>query len=63
MGEIVGQHEIHLSGPGETVTIRHVAHTRETFAAGALRAAAWIVGKSPGLYTMREVINQQAPQT
>ncbi len=56
MGEIVGQHEIHLSGPGETITIRHVAHTRETFASGALRAAAWIVGKSPGLYTMRDVL-------
>ena len=41
MGEIVGQHEIHFTGPGETVTIRHTAHSRDTFAAGALRAAAW----------------------
>lgn len=56
MGEIVGQHEIHFSGPGETITIRHVAHSRETFAAGALRAAAWIIGKPPGLYSMRNVL-------
>lgn len=56
MGEVVGQHEIHFSGPGETITIRHTAHSRETFAAGALRAAAWIVGKPPGLYSMRNVL-------
>jgi len=56
MGEIVGQHEIHFSGPGETITIRHAAHSRETFAAGALRAAAWIIGKPPGMYSMRNVL-------
>ncbi len=56
MGEIVGQHEIHFSGPGETIAIRHTAHSRETFAAGALRAAAWIIGKPPGLYSMRNVL-------
>ena len=59
MGVVVGQHEIHFSGPGETVTIRHTAHSRETFAAGALRAAAWIIGKPPGLYSMRNVLGAQ----
>ncbi len=56
MGEIVGQHEVHFSGPGETLTLRHTAHSRDTFAAGALRAAAWVVGKQPGAYTMSNVI-------
>ena len=56
MGETVGCHEIHFSGHGETVTIGHTAHSRETFAAGALLAAAWVVGKPPGLYSMREVM-------
>jgi 4-hydroxy-tetrahydrodipicolinate reductase len=56
MGEIVGQHEIHFSGSGETITIRHTAHSRETFAAGSLRAAAWIIGKPPGMYSMRNVL-------
>ena len=56
MGEIVGSHEVYFSGPGETVTIRHTAHSRETFAAGALRAAAWIVGRPPGFYTLRDVL-------
>ena len=56
MGEIVGKHEIHFSGPGETITITHTAQSRETFAAGALRAAAWLVGREPGLYSMRDVL-------
>lgn len=57
MGETIGHHEIHFSGHGETVTLRHTAHSRETFATGALRAAAWVVGKPPGLYTMRDVLS------
>ena len=56
MGDVVSQHEIHFGGPGETVTVSHVAHSYETFAAGALHAAAWLIGKQPGLYTMRDVI-------
>jgi len=57
MGEVTGQHEIHFSGPGETVTIRHRAHSRDTFASGGLRAAAWVVGRRPALYAMADVLN------
>jgi 4-hydroxy-tetrahydrodipicolinate reductase len=57
MGEMVGRHEVHFSGPGETVTLQHTAHSRDTFAAGALRAAAWIINRPPGLYTMRNVMS------
>ncbi len=56
MGDIVGRHEVHFSGCGETITLRHEAHSRQTFAAGALRAAAWIAGKSPGWFTMADVL-------
>ncbi len=59
MGDVVGQHEIHFSGPGETITIRHTAQSRGTFAAGALRAAAWVVGRPPGLYSMRDVLAEE----
>ena len=58
MGEIVGQHEIHFSGPGETITLRHTAHSRETFAAGALRAAGWVINQPPGLYSMADVLGE-----
>jgi len=56
MGEITGQHEIYFSGPGETITIRHTAHSRDTFASGALRAAAWAAGRAAGLYAMTDVL-------
>lgn len=55
-GDVVGRHEIHFSGNGETLTISHEAHSRDAFAMGALRAAAWVVGRPPGLYGMNDVL-------
>lgn len=55
MGDGIGWHEVHFAGPGETITIRHNVHSRDTFAAGALKATAWIIGKPPGFYTMHDV--------
>lgn len=56
MGDIVGQHQVHFSGNGETLTLSHAAHSRDTFAGGALRAATWLLGKPPGQYTMADVL-------
>lgn len=56
MGDVVGEHEVHFSTLGETVTIKHSAHTRDTFALGALRAAAWLAGKPIGRYDMQDVM-------
>lgn len=55
-GDIVGDHTILFGGPGERIEITHRAHTRDTFARGALRAAEWVVHKPPGLYTMADVL-------
>jgi len=57
MGDVVGQHEVFFSTLGETVSLRHTAHTRDTFVQGALRAAEWVVGKPPGLYSMQDVLS------
>jgi 4-hydroxy-tetrahydrodipicolinate reductase len=56
VGDTVGEHEIHFGNLGETITVKHSAHTRDTFASGSLRAAAWLAGKPAGLYTMRDVL-------
>jgi 4-hydroxy-tetrahydrodipicolinate reductase len=56
MGEVVGDHEVHFAAAGEIVTLSHRALSRETFAAGALRAARWVIGQAPGLYGMRDVL-------
>jgi 4-hydroxy-tetrahydrodipicolinate reductase len=55
-GDIVGIHSVIFSTLGETVTLNHTAHSRDTFARGALRAANWLIGKKPGLYSMADVL-------
>ncbi len=55
-GEIVGEHTVSFCAAGERVEITHRATDRMTFARGALRAAEWLVGRSPGLYGMRDVL-------
>jgi 4-hydroxy-tetrahydrodipicolinate reductase len=55
-GDIVGIHSVIFSTLGETVTLNHTAHSRDTFARGALRAAKWLVDKKPGLYSMADVL-------
>ena len=55
-GDIIGQHSVMYSTLGETVTLEHNAHTRDTFARGAIRAAQWVIAQSPGLYSMQDVL-------
>ncbi len=55
-GDITGIHSVIFSTLGETVTLNHTAHSRDGFARGALRAAEWLVGKKPGLYSMADVL-------
>ncbi|NCC24873.1 MAG: 4-hydroxy-tetrahydrodipicolinate reductase [Deltaproteobacteria bacterium] len=55
-GDVVGDHTVYFFGPGERIEITHRAHSRETFAKGALRAAKWLSRQSPGrLYTVRDM--------
>ncbi len=55
-GDIVGDHMVVLAGDGERIEITHRATSRAVFAAGALRAARWVVGRPPGLYGMADVL-------
>ena len=55
-GDVVGDHTLILAGPGERIEITHRAHGREIFARGAVRAAHWVVGRSPGRYDMADVL-------
>jgi 4-hydroxy-tetrahydrodipicolinate reductase len=45
-----------FAGLGERVELTHKASSRETFANGALRAAAWVVRQRAGLYDMQDVL-------
>jgi 4-hydroxy-tetrahydrodipicolinate reductase len=55
-GDVVGEHTIVFGGIGERFEITHRAHSRDTFARGAVRAAAWTLGKPAGLYDMAAVL-------
>ena len=58
-GEVVGEHTVIFSGPGERVELTHRAANREIFARGALRATKWIMGRPVGLYSMQDVLGLQ----
>jgi len=47
-GDIVGDHTVLLAGPGERIELTHRAHTRETFARGALQAPSGCATSSRG---------------
>lgn len=55
-GTIVGEHEVIFAGHDEVIEIKHEALSREIFAAGALRAAKFIAGKSAGMYNMSDTL-------
>lgn len=55
-GDIVGEHTVMFAGTGERVEITHRAGSRLNFAHGALRAAAWVMGRDTGLYDMQDVL-------
>jgi 4-hydroxy-tetrahydrodipicolinate reductase len=55
-GDVVGEHTVVFSTLGERLELTHRAHSRDTFAQGALRAARFAAGARPGLYSMHDVL-------
>ena len=55
-GDIVGEHTVMYAASGERIEITHRSSSRMNYANGALRAARWLQGRSPGLYDMQDVL-------
>jgi 4-hydroxy-tetrahydrodipicolinate reductase len=55
-GDVVGEHTVSFGTLGERLELTHRAHSRDTFARGALRAVRWIARRGPGLYSMHDVL-------
>jgi 4-hydroxy-tetrahydrodipicolinate reductase len=55
-GDIVGTHTVLFAGIGESIEFTHRAHSRDTFAKGAVRAAKFVVDAPPGLHDMQAVL-------
>lgn len=59
-GDIVGDHTLLIAGPGERLELTHRAHSRDTFAQGALRAAQFLARqRRPGLFGMQDVLRSR----
>ncbi len=58
-GSIVGDHEVIFAGRDEVIELHHHAGSREIFANGAVKAAKFLSGKGPGLFTMAELVSEQ----
>ncbi|MET4897783.1 4-hydroxy-tetrahydrodipicolinate reductase [Sphingomonadaceae bacterium jetA1] len=55
-GSVAGDHEVIFAGEGERLTLGHFAQDRSIFARGAVRAALWLAGRTPGRYRMGDVL-------
>lgn len=55
-GQIVGEHTLLFAAADEQIALTHRAFDRRTFAVGAVRAALWAAGRTPGLYSMEDVL-------
>jgi 4-hydroxy-tetrahydrodipicolinate reductase len=58
-GDVVGEHTVLFSGPGEQLALSHSASDRAIFARGALTAALWLASRPPGHYTMQDFIGSK----
>jgi len=56
-GEVIGNHKALFSSGKEVLTLHHEAYDRALYSEGAFTAAKWLMGKKPGLYSMRNVLN------
>ena len=56
VGDHPGEHTLFFGAPGERLELKHVSTSRDSYATGALRAAAWAAGKAPGRYAIAEVL-------
>lgn len=54
--DIVGEHTVYFAGAGERIELSHRAHTRDHFARGAVKAAAWVTKQPNGMYSMFDVL-------
>ena len=58
-GTIVGEHEVMFAGEDEIITITHSARSKRVFAAGAIRAAKFLKGKTAGKYEMKDLLAEE----
>lgn len=56
-GSVVGEHRVIFYGDDETIEIKHSAMSKKIFVYGAIKAAKFLIGKNPNLYSMKDVLS------
>ncbi len=56
-GDVIGEHEVRFSSGKEIIKLNHESFDRALYSEGALTAAAWLMSKKAGLYSMRDLLN------
>ena len=56
-GGVIGEHEVRFSSGKEIIKLNHESFDRALYSEGALAAAAWLMSKKAGLYSMRDLLN------
>ena len=56
-GDIVGEHLVQFTAPGERIELVHRATNRDIFARGALHAASRLASRAPGQYRLRDLLD------
>ena len=55
-GDVIGEHTVYFFMDGERIELTHKANDRKIFSNGALKAAKWLYGKKPGLYSILDMV-------
>ena len=58
-GQVVGEHTLLFAAGDEHIALTHRAFDRRAFAVGAVQAACWVAGRTPGLYDMMDVLGMR----
>ena len=56
-GEVIGEHEVRFSSGKEIIKLNHESFDRALYSEGTLTAAAWLMSRKAGLYSMRDLLN------
>lgn len=62
-GTVVGEHQVLFLGNDEVFEITHIAQSKQIFAVGAIKAAEFLMGKEPGLYSMKDIVGEHSAVT
>lgn len=58
LGNVVGTHEVIFDTGTQQLKVTHVSEDRALFADGSFDAARFLIGKTPGLYKMEDLLNK-----